>query len=81
MKQAKAFVMGHEEFNEVVQKATDGEIGFSVHHEEWFYTADEDCEIFFEAVEKDLGKFFDGKFVRLAVDVYDKENGVVVIIG
>lgn len=77
MRKMNAFVMNFEDFEELIDKATNEHAGVGFGARKWFYVSDDDYNI--ENINNDLSEYIGVNVIAVRIDMSVNEDDVVII--
>lgn len=80
MKKISALNMNWNEYEEIVDKATDSNVTLAVMDGEWDYLCEMDYDYATEEIHDIVGKYLGVKILSVIIDVANEDDCVVIII-
>lgn len=77
MRKANVILMNDNEFEELVEKASNGHAGIGYELGEWFYTVNDGYDT--DNIEKDLSEYLGVNVVGIRMDLSHSVDAVVII--
>jgi len=77
MKKANALVMNYEDFEELIDKASNEHAGVGLGARSWFYVSDDDYDI--KNINNDLSRYIGVNVIAVRIDMSVNEDDVIII--